>query len=559
MLTLGAWYNSDTFWAAAAVVVAVIFGGLTAAATLYAGFGVWRRLLVYGTNGARPLRSSIVGGALHPALEVTYQRASLGNPHLITLIVECRSRKEVSREDFDGDKPLVFDLRAGVVSIIAAAIGGSQVDVHEVSGFSGTEVRIGPMLLRRGQPLTLDILTDGAPQVTYRANLDSLKQVKVKEQRAGERATRLQVGLSMATATVALVAATALLSAHLAAGARAPAPGPPLRIPHYRVIIDSNTSGVSSAAFSPNGGLLALGDFNGTTYLWNATTRRIASTLPNPNGQDIFGVAFGPGENILAVITQNKSYTNGDVYLWNIAQHALIATLHDPRAGAPDAVAFSPDDGILAVGDKNGGADLWDVATGKIIHTLPNPNGQSVRSVAFNPSGSVLAVASGHVDTTYLWNPRTYRIIRRISDSSGGGLNDLAFSPDGRTLAGADTDGNTYLWDVGNGKLVTTLRNPNGHQANSVAFSPDGRIVAVTTSYENAVGYIYLWNITTGTRMPIATLHDPGSTGTLADSFSPDSNILAVSDNNLSNYLWNMKRLPPRVFKDYRNDGRKRA
>jgi WD40 repeat protein len=72
-------------------------------------------------------------------------------------------------------------------------------------------------------------------------------------------------------------------------------------------------AGVVAVAFSRDGATLATGDSNGTTYLWNTATDRIAGTLiaPSSGGFGVEALAFGPDGTVLAV-----GDVNGSTYLW---------------------------------------------------------------------------------------------------------------------------------------------------------------------------------------------------------------------------------------------------
>jgi WD40 repeat protein len=129
---------------------------------------------------------------------------------------------------------------------------------------------------------------------------------------------------------------------------------------------DPESKGPQSVAFSPRGSMLAVGDGNGNAYLWDVATHALAAILQNspagstrtvvPAMKDATSVAFSPRGSTVAV-----GEINGSTYLWDVATHTLTAILHDPRASFVTSVAFSPDGTVLATGDDNGRIYLWDM------------------------------------------------------------------------------------------------------------------------------------------------------------------------------------------------------
>jgi len=201
---------------------------------------------------------------------------------------------------------------------------------------------------------------------------------------------------------------------------------------------------VFAIAYSPDNKILAVGDSDGNTYLWNAVTATMITALPDPGSNGVHSVAFNSQGTEVAV-----GDANHHAYLFSVASHRQLADLIAPGSGQVSGVAFSPDGSILAAADNNGNTYLWNVATGRLIATLPGPKGASLRSVAFSPFGRYIAVAdTDRQNPVLLWNVVTHKLVAVLHDPKSLGAQSVAFSMDGNTLGAADTNGYAYLWDV---------------------------------------------------------------------------------------------------------------
>jgi WD40 repeat protein len=228
-----------------------------------------------------------------------------------------------------------------------------------------------------------------------------------------------------------------------------------------RLICKDHSDAINAIAFSPDGTMLASGDWRGMVKIWKTATGKELVRL-QANTRQVWSLAFSPDCKMLA------SSSPTGVKLWEVAtgkKRAVIETKGQewaqlgPNAGC--CVTFSPDGKTLACGLNDGSVLLWDVAAAK-----------------------ERAVFKGLADAVFT----------------------AAFAPDGKTLATAGADGSVRLWHAATGNLKATLR---GHQGwpRSVVFSSDNRMLASWSHWQQKKGGIdnfihgtevKVWEVATG-------------------------------------------------------------
>ncbi|MFB4283680.1 WD40 repeat domain-containing protein [Nonomuraea sp. MTCD27] len=240
---------------------------------------------------------------------------------------------------------------------------------------------------------------------------------------------------------------------------------------------------IRATALSPDGRLLAAGEYNGNVRLWNPQT---GAVVGSPDGYLLLGekvLAFSPDSSLLAA----ASYHGDQVVL--VDTRTLRAVRSIPMHLVAQAIDFSPDGRTLATAGKENKIRLWDPATGRQVAELPLDDDEDygARSLAFSRDGRLLAAVA---DGTHVWDVSSRAQVARLDAGEGQpGTSGTAFSPDGRLLATGHRDGAVRLWDPRTGTQVGAPIIGHDNQVLAVAFSPDGRLA---TSSDD--GTIRFWD-----------------------------------------------------------------
>ncbi|MGH3251051.1 MAG: WD40 repeat domain-containing protein [Trebonia sp.] len=294
---------------------------------------------------------------------------------------------------------------------------------------------------------------------------------------------------------------------------------------------------VENIAFSRDGALLAVITNNTAVQVWDVRTRRLSMTFPQSSpGQDE-GVAFSPSGGLLAVGTQDG------VQLWNLATSQLVTTLRASSANPGISVAFSPDSRELAAGTV-GGVQVWDVARGQLMTTLPLGKNDLAGSVAFSSDGSRLTIRTN--TDVGVWDVARGQLI-----NSAGSPDGLTVSPDFSLAASATQNGTLQLVNVAAKSVLSrqaaTLPPADPDDLSSIAFSPNGRLLAAAGSLpDGGIGGpkggtsqgIRLWNATT--HDVVATLKAANDAPVDSMAFSPDNRLLAAGTVRDGTQVWNV-------------------
>jgi Tol biopolymer transport system component len=183
--------------------------------------------------------------------------------------------------------------------------------------------------------------------------------------------------------------------------------------------------------------------------------------------------------------------------------------LSPPSSATFDALSWSPDGKQLALSTQSK-IWLWDVPTNQYRPLLDAQlAGSSVKALAWSPNGRYLAVGSNPIQIV---NPINGNVIGTYSA-------DYPILP----VPGQPT-------------LVTAL-----------AWSPDGTMLAMATQHTNALCYVFVWNMLTGTGINTFTQQGSAS-GISSVSWSGDNRYVASSDGQTVQ-AWDIRNPSNVIFK----------
>lgn len=224
---------------------------------------------------------------------------------------------------------------------------------------------------------------------------------------------------------------------------------------------------VTSAAFSPDGSLLATSGYDHDVRIWNLSDGTLKAIL---KGHDNFveGIAFlSDGKRLISA---------GDdpaLRVWDVDSHECLAILRGGSGRCP-MMTISPDERIVATCGTDGAVRSWSIGDGTQLDVIAG-NLPAQRAVCFSQDGKTL-VSGGDDATIRVWDVATRQCVASLSGSDQD-IFGLAMSPDGRFLASATRGGVLQLWSIKRRRLLATLlRNPL--PLFCIRFSPDGKTLA---------------------------------------------------------------------------------
>ncbi len=281
-----------------------------------------------------------------------------------------------------------------------------------------------------------------------------------------------------------------------------------------------NPPGAYSAAFDPDGQIVAVGTTDGVIQLWDIVTGEEAAHLQG-NGL-VSSIDFSPDGQMIAACSSDKT-----VRVWDVKSGQELHRFVGHTQLIPD-VEFSPDGSQILTGALDGTMRLWDLEQGTGELEISGHTAR-VSSLTIAPDNTYL-LSSSWDGSLRFWSIETGKELRRLKLPDETHIVRAAISPDGRTILAASQKG-LILLDSQTGK---ELRRPEGASDTnfvSVGFVPDTpTIFAVGGGFDPASreGSMYFWDRESGNE--IFRFFDLGAyAASFAGTISPDGRLAALS------------------------------
>ncbi len=253
--------------------------------------------------------------------------------------------------------------------------------------------------------------------------------------------------------------------------------------------IHTHAANIKSVAFDRTGRLVATGNSDGSTRLWDVTSVNRSISKSNTSGQLIAAVASNPRQPEIALATRaNHLYPTASAKsielrsLENLNQVRFLTGHED----WPSCVAYSADGRQLVSGSADRSVRVWDVASATDLEVLLGHEAPIVGANFLAAEGQLASADAG--GKIIIWSsspdaqagltgsaPSGYSIRKQWVTNQK--LTSWCVPRHGRHVAVATMSGDIEVWDVATTRMVAKMT--GGRPIRHMVLSPSGDALAV--------------------------------------------------------------------------------
>jgi hypothetical protein len=219
--------------------------------------------------------------------------------------------------------------------------------------------------------------------------------------------------------------------------------------------------------FSADGAQLVSASDDGMVKVWDVATGRQLKALDI--GSSVRSAAVSPKGTWVALGDRF-----GNVRVYDLTRDQDEPVLEYQQESTVNGVVFSPDGQLLASAGTDGSGIIWDIPGNRKRLTLTGGHSGPVYGLDFSPDGRRVATA-GWDRTVVVWDTRNGNPLNKFT-AHDEGVWAVTFAPCGQVLATVGQDGKIKVFDVENGKLLETFGRHRG-TVHVVRFNRDGTLL----------------------------------------------------------------------------------
>lgn len=288
-----------------------------------------------------------------------------------------------------------------------------------------------------------------------------------------------------------------------------------------------HTKTIWNVAWSPDGKYIASASDDGTSHVWNVSTRQRVFSYrsgiqPAQSDDGAYSVDWLPDSTGFAV-----GFSDGTAEVVNLPARKRTGSFDSGKNGdlhgALYAVAFSPDGRYLAIaGFFSNDIQIFDRVTQQRVRALTGHT-DTVWSLAWSHNGKYIASASGDA-TARVWDWNTGKPLL-VYDKQGDTVRAVSWSPDDTRVVSGGISGPVYIWASDSGQTLLTYGNQDDFQVLAVSWSHHGKYIA---SAGGSDATTHVWNPQNGQlfrKFPAQAINSV--------SWSPDDTRIVTANNEI--------------------------